>query len=310
MRDAPDLGVAIVRKACLLAALVIGTFLLAFVAGCGSGTDGAKEVTSTSSVAATVVTLAADRLEALQSRVAEWSALISSVRDTGADKTAEIARYLWPRAEAETRAAEYQEMWWSGVDSSESIAWRAFGGVVRVGASDTGTDAVVLVKNEFTGADGSITEGLEAVTWTYQEGQWYRTTSFWVPDSGPGGRQTLEKTVSVGYMSWSPVSVEEVTQLTADAGIPAEGKVFLVVTMYVFNGGDGIEIPADYGLKLYGRDGTQLEYTEVFDELFPGSMRLREMAMDSGIDLQLTYCFEAPEGLDLSGLQYEVESAK
>jgi hypothetical protein len=295
-----------VRKACLLAALVIGTSLLVFAAGCGSGTDGAQSVTSTSSAGATVVTLAPDRLEALRLRVTEWSALISSVRDTGADKTAEIASYLWPKEEAQARAAEYQEMWWSGVDSSESITWRAFGGLVRVGASDTGTDAVVLIKNEFTGADGSLTEGLEAVTWTYQEGQWYRTTSFWVPDPRPGGRQTLEKTVSVDYMSWSPVSVEEVTQLTADGGKPPEGKVFLVVTMYVFNGSEGIEIPAAYALKLYGSDGTELQFAEVFDELFPGSKRLKEMAMDSGIELQLTYCFEAPEDLDLSALQYEI----
>jgi hypothetical protein len=299
-----------VRIARLLVPLVIGISLFVFLAGCGSGEDGASSVTLTSSGTATVATLAPDRLEALQSRVAEWSALISSVRDTGADKTAEIAGYLWPKEEAQDRAAEYQEMWWSGVDSSESITWRAFGGVVRVGASNSGKDAVVLVKNEFTGADGSSTEGVEAVTWTYQEGQWYRTTSFWIADSGPGGRQTLEKTVRVSDVSWSPVSVEEVTRLTADGGIPAEGMVFLVVTMYVFNGREAIAIPADYALRLYGGDGTQLQLAQVFDQLFPGSKRLREMAMDSGMDLQLTYCFEAPEGVDLASLEYEIEPAE
>jgi hypothetical protein len=296
------------RRAC--AGLALGLLLVVFGTGCGGGGSGTPDSASTVPGASSEVTLAPDRLEALQSRVTEWSALISSVRDTGADKTAEIARYLWPKEEAQDRAAEYQEMWWSGVDSSESITWRAFGGVVRVGASNNGTDAVVLVKNEFTVADGSSTEGVEAVTWTYQEGQWYRTTSFWIPDSEPGGRQTLERTVRVSDMSWSPVSVEEVTRLTADGGIPAEGKVFLVVTMYVFNGREAINTPSDYALKLYGSGGAQLQLAEVFDRLFPGSKRLREMAMDSGMDLQLTYCFEAPEDVDLSSLEYEVEPAE
>jgi hypothetical protein len=300
-----------VRKSQLPITLVVGvSLLLLCLTGCGSGADGAQSATSTSSGAGTEVTLTTDRLSGLKSRVLEWAALIASVRDTGADKTSEIAAYLWPKEEAQERAAQYQEMWWAGVDSSESITWRAFGSVVRVGASDSGTDAVVLVENEFTGADGSGTAGVEAVTWTYQEGQWYRTTSFWVPNPEQGGLQTLEKTVRVGDITWSPVSVEEVTRLTADGGLPAEGKVFLVVTMYVTNVSEAPNMPADYTLMLYGSDGGRLHIAEVFDELFPGSKRLREMAMDSGMDLQLTYCFEAPKGLDLSGLQYEVTQAK
>jgi hypothetical protein len=259
--------------------------------------------------AATEVTLAADKKAALEARVKLWAALIASVQDSGADNTAEIAAFLWPRDNAQARAAEYQQMWSAGPDSSEVVEWRDFDHIVRISAGDAGNDAVVLIQNRLTGSDGTVTAGLEAVTWTLQEGQWYRTTSFWVPDPVSGARQPLDKTVRVKGMTWSPLSVEEVHTLTVDAGQAGEGRVLLVITMYVSNIGEDPIAPAGFSLGLYDGEGGRLSVAKVFDTLFPGSARAREVLLDAGMDERLTYCFEAAEGLDLSTLQYEVKSA-
>jgi hypothetical protein len=288
-----------------LLALVVGAYLVIFLGGCG-GNDG-QTVTSGASSATAEVTLAPDQVAALQARVEAWAALIASVQDTGADKTAEIAAFLWPRADAQTRAAEYQEMWSTGPDSTEVIAWRDFVRVVRVGVSDADSEAVVLVQNKLTGSDGMATDGLEAVTWTQQDGQWYRTTSFWVPNPAQSVRQTLEKTVRVDGLSWSPLSVEEVGQLTVGGDQAGEGRVFLVVIVYVSNSGEDPVKPDGYSLTFYDGSGGRLGAADVFDTLFPGSKAAREVLLDAGMEEQLTYCFVAPEGIDLSTLQYEVK---
>lgn len=295
------------KKVAYFQTLIVGATVALGLLGCGG--EGGQVVTSTTNVGATEVTLAPDQTAALEARVQEWAALIASVQDSGADKTSDIAAFLWPRENAQARAAEYQQMWSAGPDSSEVIVWRDFDQIVRVSAGDTGSDAVVLVENKLTGTDGTVTAGLEAVTWTLQEGQWYRTTSFWVPTPEQGARQRLDKTVRADAMTWSPLSVEEVHQLTTDAGQAGDGKVFLVVTVYVSNSGEDPSAPADYTFDLYKGRGGRLSTAKVFDTLFPGSKQAREVFLDAGMDERLTYCFEAPEGLDLSDLEYEVRAA-
>jgi hypothetical protein len=293
-----------VNRAIFFLALVVGATLVMFLGGCGG--PGSETVTTVAPSATTEVTLPSDQLAALEARVQSWAGLIGSIQDSGADMTAEIAAYLWPRENAQARAAEYQQMWSAAPGSSEVIARRDFDRIVRVSADGAEGHAVVLVMNKLTGWDGTLTSSLEAVTWSMQDGQWYRTTSFWVPTPTQGARQSLDKTVRVDAMTWSPLAVEQVHSLTTGAGQAAEGRVFLVVTMYVANAGEDPSTPADYSLRLYDLSGERLRTAEVFDALLPGSKRAREVVLDSGMEVQLTYCFDAPADLDVTGLEYEV----
>jgi hypothetical protein len=284
------------------AILALGLAMLAGLAGCGGGTP----VASTSSAGASDVTLAPEQLADLESRIGAWSALSESVQATGVDKTSEIATFLWPVEQAQEQAAEYQQIWSEAADPSQPILGREFVRVVGVSASASGKDAVAMVESTLTGADGSSTKGLDLVTWTYQDGQWHRTTSFWVPTPTEGAKQALDKTVRTDALTWSPLSVEEVTTLGADGGAPKSGDVFLVLTMYISNGGETLGTPGDYSVALYSADGKQLQTAKVFDILFPGSAAARQVILDSGMDAQLTYCFAAPEDVDLATLQYEI----
>ncbi len=292
------------NRAIFFVTFLVGATLAIFMGGCGG--TGSETVTTVPSSATTEVTLPPDQQAALEARVQSWAALIGSIQDSGADMTAEIATYLWPRENAQTRAAEYQQMWSAGPGSSEVIARRDFERIVSISADGVGGHAVVLVMNKLTGWEGTPTSSLDAVTWTLQDGQWYRTTSFWVPTPTQGARQDLDKTVRVDAMTWSPLAVEQVHSLTTSAGQAGEGRVFVVVTMYVANAGEDPSTPAGYSLRLYDESGERLSTAEVFDALLPGSKRAREVVLDSGMEVQLTYCFDAPADVDVTGLKYEV----
>jgi hypothetical protein len=168
-----------------------------------------------------------------------------------------------------------------------------------------------MVANKVIGSDGTALSGLDLVTWTYQEGQWYRTTSFWVPNPSTGNRQTLDKTVrSDGGVIWSPISVEEVKRLGTGGWAPRAEGVFLVVGFNVANAGELIGVPASYTVKLFTAAGERLQAAEAFDKTYPQSASAKQRALDAGMDTQLWYCFEAPTGLDLTGLQYEITPAE
>ena len=282
--------------------LALSVASLAGMAGCG----GEAAVTSTSFAGGTDVTLAPGQLVGLQSRIEAWYALSESVQVTGQDKTSEIAAFLWPQAEAQAQAAEYQDIWSEAADPDQPILGRQFAGLVGARAGGTEDYAVAMVESTLMGADGRATRGLDLVTWTYQKEQWYMTTSFWVPTPTDGARQHLDSTVRTGAMTWSPLSVEEVKTLSPDGGESKAGEVFVVVTVYVVNGGEALDSPGDYSVRLYGADGTQFQKAEVFDILLPGSAAARDVILDSGMEAQLTYCFVAPEDVELAALQYEI----
>jgi hypothetical protein len=283
--------------------LALGVGLLLTLASCGTGVG----VTSTSAASVTQVTLTPEQLASLESRIAEWSLLGETVQATGMDKTSEIAAFLWPREDAQERAADYQQAWSEGPDTSRPIIGREFDRVVRVSANDSIEGAVVLVAGKLMGSDGATTRSLDVVTWTLQAEQWYRTTSFWVPTPTEGAKQPLENTVWAGGMTWSPFSVEEVKTLAPEGGDSKPGEVFLVVTLNVYDGGEAVDTPGAFSVAFYDADGRQLQTAQVFEVVFPGAVAGRGVVMDPGMDVQLTYCFLAPEGVDLAGLTYGVQ---
>jgi hypothetical protein len=293
--------------------LTLTSALLLCASGCGgegSVSTGAPEVTSTSSANATEVTLSPERLASLRARIDAWFELSESVQSGLEIKTSEIAAFLWPRAEAQEQAAEYGLTWSEQPDASQPIIRRQFDHIVRITPSDSVKGAVVLVANKLLESDASTTRGLDVVTWTYQEGQWYLTTSFWVPEPVDGGRQGLDKTSRTLGMTWSPISVEEVTTLSPRVADSKPGHVFLVVTVNVSNGGDTSDIPSAYSLSFYDGQGDELQTAAVFDTMFPGSAEARDVLIEPGMDEQLTYCLDVAEGLGLDGLQYEVKAVK
>lgn len=293
--------------------LVPAVALLLCVVGCGdsgAATDSSQSVTSAPGGATASPTLAPDKLAALESRVQEWSTLLESLWESSADKTPDIAAFLWPREEAEIRAADYQRTWSEGSDGTGGVYAPRFDHIAQVTVGGEGTDAVLTIVNTISGLDGSLTQGLDLVTWTYQQRQWYRTTSFWVPIPADGARQALDKTISAGHMTWSAVSVEETATLVAGGEGPKGGGVFLVVSLYVYNGGEDNGTPFAYTVKLYDANGVELATAKAFDAEFPGSAAARQVLLDPGMETQLQYCFEAPSGVELTGLQYEVVPLK
>lgn len=261
----------------------------------------APSSTATTHAAATAV-LTAD----LEKRALEWLALLQSVGDTGQDKTAEIAGFLAPKDEAQKTAAEYQKNWAHKPSKTDPIAKSETTGIVRITLSEDGKSAVVLKSDQITGQDKLVTSGLQVMTWTKLDGEWYRSTSFRPPEVNEGGKHLLDESIRVGDMTWSPTRITETKHLVVDKDGPQTSGMFLEVAFSVVNGGKMVDVPDTYSVSLYDKDGRKFQVSETADHMFTDLVAERIAPLNPGMSRTVLHFFEVPKGLDLANLEYEI----
>jgi hypothetical protein len=179
-------------------------------------TDAATTTSTIMETTGTTAVLTAD----LEKRVMEWLALLQLVGDTGQDKTAELAGFLAPRDEAQKKAAEYQKNWAEKPSATDPVAKSETIGIVRITSSEDGNNAVVLKSDRITDQDKLVTSGLQVMTWTKLDGEWYRTISFQPSEVNEGGTHPIDESVRVGDLTWSPTRIIENKHLVVGDDMP------------------------------------------------------------------------------------------
>lgn len=262
---------------------------------------------ATATPTVTVSTVATAVLTAdLEKRVMEWFTLLRSVRDTGQDKTAEIAGFLAPKDEAQKTAAEYQKNWVEKPSKTDPIAKSDQTGIVRITLSKDGNSAAVLTSDQLTGQDKLVTRGLQVLAWARLDGTWYRNTSFRPLEVNEGGKHLLDESIRVGDMTWSPTRIMETKHLVVGEDGPQTTGMFLTVRFSVMNGGKTADVPDTYSVSLYGKDGREFQASETANELFSDTVKDRRAALKPGLSRTIWNWFEVPKGLDLASLEYEI----
>jgi hypothetical protein len=242
----------------------------------------------------------------LEKRALEWLALLQFVGDTGQDKTAELAGFLAPKDEANKKAAEYQKNWAAKPSKSDPIAKSETTGIVRITLSEDGNSAVVLKSDRLTDQDKLVTSGLQVMTWTKLDGEWYRTISFRPPEVNEGGKHLLDESIRVGDMTWSPTRITETKHLVVDKNGPQTTGMFLEVAFSVMNGGKTANVPDTYSVSLYDKNGGEFQVSETADQLFSDLVTERRAPLNPGESRTVLHFFEVPKGLDLASLEYEI----
>lgn len=299
---------------------VAGLALVLGVAGCaggstttettGSGFDTTLQDAQTTvpeTVIPTTSTTESPELD-LRSRVDDWVELLASVKDSGEDRTQEIAAFLWPIAEATEAAAAYQEAHTADPDPASPIAGTEFEEIVSVVLYDKGESATVLCDLVLIDRDGTRSQGLQLLTWTRQGGIWYRTVDFEPPTPMPDGVQPIDACIQFEDLSWSVESVSELTRLVS-SDEPRRDEAYLVLRVRVDNDdgpGSAPGTPTNYELVLYDEENREFAASKAFDARFPAIATAREDAVNPGTTNELAYCFEVPKGLDLSELWFEI----
>jgi Domain of unknown function (DUF4352) len=262
---------------------------------------------ATATPTVTVSTVATAVLTAdLERRVVEWLALLQLVGDTGQDKTAELAGFLAPKDQAKKKAAEYQKNWTAKPNKTDPIAKSESTGIVRITLSGDGKSAVVLKSDRITGQDKLVTSGLQVMTWTKLDGEWYRTIAFQPSEVNAGGKHPIDESTRVGDLTWSPTRIVETKDLVVGDNMPQTPGMFLTVDFSVMNGGKTADVLDTYSVSLYDKDGTEFKASETADQFFSDLVTERKVSLDPGTSRTVLHFFEVPKGLDLATLEYEI----
>jgi hypothetical protein len=231
-------------------------------------------------------------------------ALLRSIKQTGQDKTSELAGFLFGSPDEVISEAEYYQS--GGPAEPRSVSGTPTAPTIqRIELDPTRDMASVIETDEVELSGGVHSQRLLMQTWLLSYGGWYRNaapTPYW---SGGQGKRPVYQGTQVDSMVWAIDHIQELPGKSA--GI--DNGSLLVVFLDVLNQDQLTLFPSDYTLRLYGPDGAVYDVSSVADSIAPGSQQALAAPLESGEHRSGIVAFEVPDHLDLLSLQFEVVPA-